>query len=1068
MATTSSAKKDAAASSNVYTVQSYQPFLEAVARGILDEHKDDPLLLADTTVLVPDSDTGRALRQAFIAQMEGKPAILPRIETPENVSRAQLGPHAALAKKSAALQPPVSRMERQFLLAGEILKIPGMASSPQKAIALGDALGRLLDEAQRNDVSLKDIDTLVPPEFSKEWARTAEFLKIVTETWPQKLAAMGRSDPENHKKALLEARAEAWRADETPHPVIAVGFTAQSKTLNALLKTVAKLPQGKVILQGLDGGLDQASWDILTPVHPQYALKKLLEDIGVDRAAVREWDAAPLAAQNHARATNPERTNRARQTLLRETMLPAGATRAWAAAQAPANKKISSITADRNADKNKDAISIHALSGMDMITTTTQQEEASVIALRMRESLETPGRKVAFVTEDRALARRVSARLKTWQIEVHDEAGAALSETPAGVYLLATSAMAAEKWAPVPTLEALRHPLAALGESKDAFRRKVADLENMIYRGPRPAPGAKGAHGALTAAFNHAAKYPPHYQTPEQLKESQRELRDFIVRMENAGKDFFDKMASAKAVPLKDMLEAHIRFAEKLACDDKDPGGESGSRVWQGEDGVQAARFLKSLRGAAALAPAVTGAEYTDVLHGLMRDVKVHNTKTTHPDLRIMTPAQARLIKSDIVILGGVNDNVWPPAPRENPWLSPAMIRTLGLPAPESVIGASAHDFVQLASNPNVLLVRAQRSGGAPTVMSPFLARMMLTLRGAGLEKKLEKKTRLLDIHVAMHTPSKVTPVEPPRVAPPTDKRPKKLPVTGIETLMRDPYSVYVKYVLKIREKEPLDSSPSVADRGTFTHEALDVFMKKYPGDLPDDALPELLKIGKEAFKSRMDSPTVRAFWWPRFEQIAKWFVGFEKERRALSKTLGTEVKGKLEFDTGDGIFTLTAVADRIDRADDDTLTLIDYKTGGVPEQKAVRLGFSPQLTLEALISFTGGFEGIDAAGVGKLQYWKLSGNRKAADIKDVKGDINALVSEARAGIEALVKAFGDPATPYLVTPRPEWAPRYNKNRHLSRVDEWNTVKKTAAKKPSADKAPPAEKKAARRRKPKP
>ncbi|MDE2336778.1 MAG: PD-(D/E)XK nuclease family protein, partial [Alphaproteobacteria bacterium] len=459
---------------------------------------------------------------------------------------------------------------------------------------------------------------------------------------------------------------------------------------------------------------------------------------------------------------------------------------------------------------------------------------------------------------------------------------------------------------------------------------------------------------------------------------------------------------------------------------------------------------------------------YADVLQGLLRDVKVHDTKTTHPDLRIMTPAQARLVKSDIVILGGVNDKVWPPAPDESPWLSPAMIRALGLPAPEAVVGASAHDFVQLASTPNVLLVRAMRSGGAPTVMSPFLARMMLTLRNAGLEKKLEKKTRLLDIHVAMHTPSKVTPVDPPHVTPPVGKRPKKLPVTGVETLMRDPYSVYVKYVLKIRGKAPLDSSPSVADRGTFTHEALDVFMKKYPDALPGDALRELLKIGEKTFKSRMDNPTVRAFWWPRFEQIAKWFVGFEKERRAMSKTLGTEVQGKLEFDTGDSVFTLTAIADRIDRADDDTLTLIDYKTGGVPEQKAVKLGFSPQLTLEALISFTGGFAGIDAANVGKLQYWKLSGNHKAADIKDVKGDITTLVSEARAGIEALVKAFNDPATPYFVTPRPEWAPRYNNNRHLSRVDEWSTVKKTAAVKAAARKKPAARKRAPVRKRPKP
>jgi ATP-dependent helicase/nuclease subunit B len=224
---------------------------------------------------------------------------------------------------------------------------------------------------------------------------------------------------------------------------------------------------------------------------------------------------------------------------------------------------------------------------------------------------------------------------------------------------------------------------------------------------------------------------------------------------------------------------------------------------------------------------------------------------------------------------------------------------------------------------------------------------------------------------------------------------------------------------------------------------------------MPENAEEELLKIGRETFKTRINNPTVRTFWWPRFERIAKWFVLFEAERRKMSKTLGTEVQGKLEIDTGDGIFTLTAIADRIDRGANDQLSVIDYKTGSIPMQKAVALGFSPQLTLEALIAFTGGFDGIDAEDVGKLQYWKLSGGRKPAEVTEVKGDVEELVSQARDGIEALIRTFNDPNTPYLVTPRPEWAPRYNNTRHLSRVDEWSSVKKTSNKKPSSSKRRP-------------
>jgi ATP-dependent helicase/nuclease subunit B len=1045
--TTPPALTPAKTAAEIYTIPSYQPFLDSVARGILDQVGDDPLKLADYTILVPDRETGSALRRAFMGQLQGKTHVMPQIAAPGDMDDEHLSlkisDNAFLSQTVMDMPPAVSRLHRQLMLAQEILKIPGMASSTQKAIKLGGELGKFLDEVQRHEVELKNIEQLVPPAFKAQWSKTAEFLKIITETWPKKLQEMGRVDPEEHKNAVLQIQAAHWQQNKPAHPVIAVGFNEDSPAVRSLLQAVAAMPKGAVIFQALDLELDQQSWDVVTPVHPQYAMKGLLSAMGVDRSAVSEWKFQPLAADSFVRAPNLALTNQARQKLLRETMRPSGTAEGWTSLLAPkAGKTKKKKSAGETAVKG--GIDIQALNGMDLITCGTQQEEASVIALKMRESLEVPGRKVTLVTADRSLARRVSARLRNWQIEVHDDAGTPLSETPAGIYLLATAAMAAEEWAPVQLLGALKHPLAALGENKNDFRRKVSDLENLVFHGPRPGAGASGVKGVLAATFNRAARRPNGKQTPEQLLARQKELETFIAGIEKAGQKFFDKMTSAKPAPFKEILDEHIRFAEAFAGDDKEKGAE---RIWRGDDGIKASRFLTSLREVAQFVPDVTGRGYVDVLQGLMRDVTVSTAATSHPTLRIMTPEQARLLKSDIIILGGLNDEVWPKRVNENPWLSPDMIESLGLPAPEAGIGQAAHSFVQMLSNPNVLLIRAMRSGEGPTVSSPFLTRLMMVLRGAGLEKAIEKKTHLLDIHTAMHTPAQVTPIEPPHVTPAVDKRPKQLPVTAIEMLMRDPYSVYVKYVLQLRKKEPLDASPSVAERGIFTHAALDEFVKKYPDKLPDNAEEELLKIGEETFKNRMNNPTVRAFWWPRFERVAKWFVKFEKDRREMSMVLGTEVHGKLEIDTGDGIFTLTTIADRVDRGANDQLTIIDYKTGTVPSQKAVSLGFSPQLTLEALIAFTGGFDGIDATDVGELQYWKLSGGRTAAEVTDVKGDVKGLVTGAREGIEALIKAFNDKSMPYLVTPRPGWAPRYNNAQHLSRVDEWSTVKKTAAAK---------------------
>jgi hypothetical protein len=443
---------------NIRPVPTAQTYLDAVARRVLDQNKTDPLSMAVTTVFVPDADTGFALRQAFIAQLQGIPAVMPNIEVPEAADRPQLALQisgdAALSKKLAALPPPISPLKRQLLLAGEVLKIPGLANAPQ-AIALADALGQALDQAERNNVSPDALGKLLPADLKKDAAQTAALLRIVTQTWPQKLKELNASDPEIYRNTILNVRAEFWRSTTHADPVFAVGFSESAPAMNNLLKTVAALPKGEVV--------------------PPAKIP------------------APPANDNSLSATN------------------------------------------------------------------------------------------------------------------------------VGSYLLATAAMAAGKWAPAPTLEALHSPLAALGENQADFSRQVSDLENLVFKGSPPPPGADGVKQALTAAFNAAAKHPGQ-RTPEQLAASQKELTTLVDQLQAAGKNFFGLMASDKPVPFAQMLDAHINFVEALAKSDKDTGAW---RVWRGDDGVKAAYYLRDLRATAALVPAVTGAEYTGTLQNLLHNVKV-------------------------------------------------------------------------------------------------------------------------------------------------------------------------------------------------------------------------------------------------------------------------------------------------------------------------------------------------------------------------------------------------------------------------------------------------------------
>ncbi len=67
----------------------------------------------------------------------------------------------------------------------------------------------------------------------------------------------------------------------------------------------------------------------------------------------------------------------------------------------------------------------------------------------------------------------------------------------------------------------------------------------------------------------------------------------------------------------------------------------------------------------------------------------------------------------DRVILGGLNENQWPPKTQSNPWLSRLMQAELSLPLPEKRVGQSAHDFTQGLGQSDVWLTRSKKLEGA-------------------------------------------------------------------------------------------------------------------------------------------------------------------------------------------------------------------------------------------------------------------------------------------------------------------------------------------------------------------
>ncbi|HYC03356.1 MAG TPA: double-strand break repair protein AddB [Azospirillaceae bacterium] len=982
----------------VHTIPPGMPFVDALAAGIRAEIGDDPLALSQATILLPTARAVRSLREAFLRQSEGRPVLLPRLTALGDVDADEVALSLeGLPAGGAALDeaPAIGSLRRQLLLTRLVKRVPNLAATTAQAARLARELGKLLDEIQTERLDPAALKALAPEDHAEHWQLTLDFLKILTEAWPAVLADEEAVDPALERDRRLTSLARAWEANPPSGPVIAAGSTGSIPATADLLKVVSRLPRGAVVLPGLDAEMDEVAWAGLDEGHPQFGLSRLLEHLEISRAEVRPWPVPPdLKPRSHP----------ARARLIAEALRPADTTEAWRELQ---------------------AVDAAALTGLRRLDAPTPQEEAGAIALLMREALEVPERTAALVTPDRGLARRVAMELRRWGVEVDDSAGRPLTETPVGSYLRLLADWAAAP-APLSLLSLAKHPLSSGGLPTAEFRRLVRDLERAALRGPRPAEGFEGLRSALRAAEDRRFD----------REDGREKLLAFVDRLQGVLGPLADAMAGP-ALPLSDWLRLHVAAAETLAMTDIVSGD---GRLWRGDDGEAAARFIDELRDAGHDFPALAGPDYAAVLEALMAAKAVRPRYGLHPRLHILGLLEARLQQFDLMILGGLNETTWPPQPGVDPWMSRPMRKQFGLPSPERQLGQTAHDFAQAAGAAEVVLSRAERVEGTPTVPSRWLLRLDTVLRRVGRPDDLTRSMgELLGWQAALDRPDQVRPCEAPAPTPPVAARPRRLSVTQIETWMRDPYAVYARHVLRLSKLDPLDEDPGAADKGEFIHRALELFIEAHPGNLPGDALERLLAIGRETFAPLIDRPGVHAFWWPRFEKIAAWFIAQERERRAAGYApLDTETTGTLEIQAPGGTFLLTAKADRIDRAADGGLVLIDYKTGEPPSTKQVELGFAPQLPLEAAIALAGGFPGISAERVAELSFWRLTGGEPAGEEKPVKGDPGKLAEEARAGLEALVAAFDDPATPYRSQPRPGWAPRYTDYAHLARVQEWS------------------------------
>ncbi len=978
----------------VYTIPAGIGFADALVAGLLPEAARDPLAFARLRLLLPSRRACRTLREAFLRAAEGRALVLPNFSALGDIDDDDLtfSDSIAVGGLAATLPPALPPLRRQAMLA-QLIRARDPRLPLDRAAALAAELARLMNQAQAEGLGFDGLVRLVPESLAHHWQITLDFLRIVTETWPQVLTEEQALDPIARRDALIRLQAQVWAETPPLGRVIVAGTTGSQQSARDLIAVIARLPHGDVVLPGLDTEMPEAEWALLPehPTHPQSGLQDLLTALDLCRTAVQIWPGCTGAAQ-----TVPTRARLLAQAL---SVAP------------PEDRAVLPLDLDG------------ALAGVSRIDAGSVQEEAVMIAIALRQALETPGRTAALITPDRDLARRVAAELSRYGVRCDDSAGQPLSGSVPGVFLRLLAEAARDYFAPAPLLALLKHPLTALGLSLAEARRAAHLLEERVLRGPRPDGGLSGLRRAMEAALAELS--------PERAARAALVLRPYLDRLDTCLGPWEAAMARPQQ-SFRAAILAHLIAAEALCATDSLPGEE---RLWAGPAGEAAADFLADLVENAGALDLDNPADYPALVMSFMGPIAVRQVYDRHPRLAILGPLEARLARPDLMILAGLNEGTWPAEPPGDPWMSRPMRQQFGLPPLARRIGLSAHDFMQAAMAPEVIFARSGRVDGTPTVPSRWLQRLDVLLAGQG--RKLP--TSALPLWAAaLDRPARYAPHPAPEPRPPVHLRPRSLYVTDIDLWRRDPYGLYAKRILGLKALDPLDADPGAAERGQVIHTALDRFVKAYPQALPVDALPKLLQIGREAFGDLLASPSLHAFWWPRFERVAAWFVAEERHRRTDIAEIKTEVTGALTVEGPAGPFTLRAKADRIERLKDGGYRIIDYKTGTPPTEAVIQAGYAPQLPLEALIAEAGGFADLPAQGVEDLAFWHLSGGAPAGKIQPVKGEMARLLLETRGGIASLIAHYDEADTPYPVIPRAQYAPRFSDYTHLARVAEWS------------------------------
>lgn len=979
----------------VYSIEPYQNFLKSLAIILEKEIFENEIAISDAIILLPTRRAARQLAKEFLEIRPQKATILPRIRTlgdidPEDSNLAGLD-------SFQSLESSISPLKRQFILAkliGQKNKAQNWSHDLISCINAAGALGELLDSAElmashEDGPDWSKLDDLVDADMAEHFIQSKEFLKIITHYWPQILKEKNLIDPANKRRRSIEVLAKAWQEKPPKNHIIIAGSTGSIPAARNLMKIVANLEKGCVVLPGLDKNMPSRSWAKIKNEdgHAMRTLHDTINHIGIKREEVIDW---PIDIDDNEK-------NLHRRKLLNIALTPKEETADW-------------LLEVKNIGRQN---AFKALEGLSLFEAPSEDIEAQYIALHMRKTLEETGKTCVLVTPSQNIAKRVCEKMALWNVKIDVSSGRILNETLIGTFIDKVGKWLLKPHSPKALMTLLSHPFAKFGLD-DALKFNSAHcLEVSLLRG---AERDKSLEDLLKRANLLRGK---DWDYKRANKNETINLINQIIKIHN------EIMNNIKH---DNSLSSHCHFLLNACEIIARNQNEKFQYIWAEEAGIAASSFFGNLlENSNDIFPKDFSQALKIILSLMAKNVV--RPKGTHPNLAILGPLEARLLHFDKYILAGLDDGIWPQTPSVDPFLSRPMRAKLGLQSRDLRLGLSAHDFSQLAANKNVILTRCAKRGGAPAVPSRWIWRLKTLIQGTIEDEKPEKLLECKDFDFEQINDflypkidfdiKKIIPKPKPKLI----YRPKEFSATQIETLIRDPYKIYVTKILDLNPLEELGGEISVRERGSAIHKALEI-LKDWHSEIPKNAV-EILKteLEKRLFEFGYNQDELDEELKRLQPSILK-MIEFQTQRLSNKYSIFVEQYIEHCFETKSGTIKIKATADRIDIDANNNAQIWDFKTGEPPSDPQISSLLSPQLPVTAWLLIKANFQAIKR--VEKFGHIKLGGRNpkiqeyygKQKDNKKPPLSIDEIIEKTDVTLNNLFSIFADENMAYYSKPK--------------------------------------------------